>query len=65
MDMKGHELSIDELDHVSGGGPVETAYQVMGAVGAVVTGLVNAGAGALGGASSGGGSHVVDKKYWL
>ena len=66
MDMKTHEMNVDELDQVSGGGVADTTYRVMGLVGGAVVGLINAGLGALGGGGSGSGSSGgVDKKYWL
>ncbi len=50
------ELNLEELDHVSGGGPVETVQRVLNAVGNTVVGLIGAGLGALGGGGIGGGS---------
>ncbi len=56
MDMKTHEMNVDELDQVSCGGVADIVYRVMGSIGGAVVGLINAGLGALGGGGSGSGS---------
>ncbi len=65
------ELNLEELDRVSGGGPVETAQRVLNAVGNTVVGLIGAGlgflgsGGAIGGSSSGGGCNGTNGCYPL